>query len=158
MQNKLYGLLVLIAIAANLFAPPLFGILLAAIVLFMRLPNMLPQEWRLWVQMPVLAWVAESILFRMDILQPVLVVPTYTRLALWALLASTLCHSTYFLMKKLPLAFVFGVVWGLLIYLTPVLIGQFTSPNMILLSLSAGTIGGLLLLYSFVIQQRIKPV
>lgn len=78
------------------------------------------REWQLWLTALVLGFVVDSLLLVAGVLQlpDAAVVQPLWLACLWLLFASTLLHSTSFLLRSLPVAACFGFIGGPLAYYT----------------------------------------
>lgn len=135
------------------------AILVTAIVIGTHLRQLKTQEWRLLIQLPVLGWVVDALFLRMHIVNVADELSLLARIGCWAILATTLCHSLYPLMRHLLTAALTGGIWGVIIYGVPILTGRFTTVLAIPLWLLSAMLSGalLLVLFSFVIRTRIQP-
>lgn len=136
------------------------ALLASAVVAGNHLRYLKPQEWRLLVQLPVLGWIADAVLLRMDILNGAGDTPELARIACWMLLATTLCHSLYPVIRSFAGALLLGMLWGMLIYVLPTwLSGTYHHglPWPLFISVAAIIGALLLLLFSFIIRTRIMP-
>lgn len=154
-------LLATLGIASCLLLNQTVALVLTAVIVAIHIPRLKPYEWRLLIQLSVLAWVADAIFLRMQWLQPATIIDAaiLPRMLCWTLLATMLCHSLYPIMKKLSSAVVFGAFWGVLFFGLPVIQGQYLSvlswPILIINAALSGML--LLLLASFIIKTRILP-
>jgi len=151
-------LLAIVGIITCFMLPAVIASPLAIIIIAFHLRIIKPYEWRLLIQLSVLGWVVDAIFIRMHWLQLLDDVTILPRILSWTLLATMLCHALYPIMKRLSTAMLFGVFWGWVAYLLPVVVSaQYLSVlSWPLLSLSAAISGMLLLLLAaFIIKTRI---
>ena len=126
-------------------------------VLAVHWPKLKPQEWRILVQVTVLGWAINAIFLRMHWVDADLHYDLINRILAWTMLATTLCHSLYYVIKSFIGAMIVGAVWGVAYFILPMVSQHIlTTSSWSLLLMEAAMSGMLaLLIFSFVIQTRI---
>lgn len=148
-----------LAIASQFSSYILWVMIIAGIAVSTRLSHTYKHEYLIWIQVCVLAWVNENLLLRMEAIEIADALRLSIRLLPWLLLATLLCHSFYFIAKRLWATVIFGALWGVLMTFTPVFSGIYQAnwhwPALLVYSALSGAF--ILAIVSFVITQRILP-
>lgn len=148
-----------LAIASQFSSYILWVMIIAGTAVSTRLSHTYKHEYLIWIQVCVLAWVSENLLLRMEAIEITDALRLSIRLLPWLLLATLLCHSLYFIIKRLWAAAIFGALWGVLMAYMPIFSGIYQAnwhwPALLVYSALSGAF--ILAIVSFVITQRVLP-
>ncbi len=93
-----------------------WALLVALLVLIIHTKFSLPGEWRFIIQVTVIGWLFDSILFRTGVMGGNQLFPPIWLTAMWPIFATTICHSLRFCTQHLAYSPIMGAIFGLLVY------------------------------------------